>query len=135
MAVTSGRAAPTSRGFEASRVLDLAVAVPVLLLASPVIVAIAAMIRLRMGSPVLFRQAEGGLGGEPSEVVTFRTMRTAEPGDDGPDTDAERLTRVGQLLRSTSLDELPTLINVVRGKMSLVGPCRSRRRRVGRRGA
>jgi sugar transferase EpsL len=122
VAVTSGRAAPTSRGFDTSRVLDLFVAVPVLVLASPAIVAIAALIRLRMGSPVLFHQARAGLDGETFDVVKFRTMRTAEPGDDGPDTDAERLTRLGRLLRSTSFDELPTLINVVRGEMSLVGP-------------
>ncbi|MGH9112394.1 MAG: sugar transferase [Acidimicrobiales bacterium] len=126
MAVTKGRAmgrAPgTSRRFDTSRVLDVVVAAPLLVLASPVIAAIAALIRLRMGSPVLFRQARAGFDGETFEVVKFRTMRTPAPGDDGPDSDAERLTRLGRLLRSTSLDELPTLVNVVRGQMSLVGP-------------
>jgi lipopolysaccharide/colanic/teichoic acid biosynthesis glycosyltransferase len=106
----------------ASRVLDLAIAVPLLIVASPVVAAVAGLIRLQMGSPVLFRQARAGRGGETFDVVKFRTMRLPEAGDDGPDSDEERLTRLGRLLRSTSLDELPTLINVVRGEMSLVGP-------------
>jgi lipopolysaccharide/colanic/teichoic acid biosynthesis glycosyltransferase len=102
--------------------LDLAIAVPVLVLAAPFIAAIAVLIRLTMGAPVLFHQARAGRHGETFEVVKFRTMRTAEPGDDGPETDEDRLTRLGRLLRSTSLDELPTLLNVVRGDMGLVGP-------------
>lgn len=102
--------------------LDLAIAVPLLIVAAPVIAIIAGLIRLTMGPPVLFRQARAGWHGQPFDVVKFRTMRVAEPGDDGPETDEERLTRLGRLLRSTSLDELPTLLNVVRGEMSLVGP-------------
>jgi lipopolysaccharide/colanic/teichoic acid biosynthesis glycosyltransferase len=105
-----------------SRVLDLVVAALVLALAWPVLLAIALAIRVTMGAPVLFRQQRAGRGGRTFEVVKFRTMRTAEPGDDGPDTDEARLTRLGKLLRATSLDELPTLVNVVRGEMSLVGP-------------
>jgi lipopolysaccharide/colanic/teichoic acid biosynthesis glycosyltransferase len=105
-----------------SRVLDLVVAALVLALAWPVLLAIALAIRATMGAPVLFRQQRAGRGGRTFEVVKFRTMRTAEPGDDGPDTDEARLTRLGKLLRATSLDELPTLVNVVRGEMSLVGP-------------
>jgi lipopolysaccharide/colanic/teichoic acid biosynthesis glycosyltransferase len=97
-------------------------AVPVLLLASPVILGLALLIRLRMGSPVLFRQGRAGRGGQAFELVKFRTMRQAAPGDDGPEWDADRLTPFGRALRSTSLDELPTLLNVVRGDMSLVGP-------------
>jgi lipopolysaccharide/colanic/teichoic acid biosynthesis glycosyltransferase len=109
------------RGSAAARVLDLAVAVPLLIVAAPVMAVIAGLIRLQMGSPVLFRQARAGWHGRTFDVVKFRTMRVAEPGDDGPETDEERLTRLGRLLRSTSLDELPTLLNVVRGEMSLVG--------------
>jgi sugar transferase EpsL len=75
-----------------------------------------------MGSPVLFRQERAGRGGEVFELVKFRTMRPAAPGDDGPDSDRRRLTPLGRALRSTSLDELPTLLNVIRGNMSFVGP-------------
>jgi len=120
--VPAGGAPRRVRRFRASRVLDLAVAVPVLVVASPVILGVALLIRLRMGSPVLFRQERAGLGGEGFELVKFRTMRLAPPGDDGPDSDADRLTPLGRALRATSLDELPTLLNVVRGDMSLVGP-------------
>jgi sugar transferase EpsL len=120
--VPAGGAPCRVRRFRASRVLDLAVALPVLVLASPVILGVALLIRLRMGSPVLFRQERAGLGGEGFELVKFRTMRLAPPGDDGPDSDADRLTPLGRALRSTSLDELPTLLNVVRGDMSIVGP-------------
>ena len=106
----------------ASRVFDVVVAALVLFVAWPVLVLIALAVRLTMGSPVLFRQQRAGLNGSTFELVKFRTMRTAAPGDDGPDTDAARLTRLGELLRATSLDELPTLVNVLRGEMSLVGP-------------
>jgi sugar transferase EpsL len=106
----------------ASRVLDVVAAVLVLALAWPVLAVIAVAIRATMGSPVLFRQQRAGRGGRTFELVKFRTMRTAEPGDDGPDTDEARLTRLGKLLRATSLDELPTLVNVAKGDMSLVGP-------------
>lgn len=106
----------------ASRVLDVVAAVLVLALAWPVLAVIAVAIRVTMGSPVLFRQPRAGRGGRTFELVKFRTMRTAEPGDDGPDTDEARLTRLGKLLRATSLDELPTLVNVAKGDMSLVGP-------------
>jgi lipopolysaccharide/colanic/teichoic acid biosynthesis glycosyltransferase len=110
------------RRLRASRMLDVAVAVPVLVLASPVILALALLIRLRMGSPVLFRQERAGRGGEVFELVKFRTMRPAAPGHDGPESDRHRLTPLGRALRSASLDELPTLLNVMRGNMSLVGP-------------
>ena len=106
----------------ASRAFDVVVAALVLLVTWPVLLAIALAIRVTMGSPVLFRQQRAGLDGATFELVKFRTMRTAEPGDDGPDTDAGRLTRLGKLLRASSLDELPTLVNVLWGDMSLVGP-------------
>jgi lipopolysaccharide/colanic/teichoic acid biosynthesis glycosyltransferase len=105
-----------------SRVLDLAVAVPVLVVGSPVLLGLVLLIRSRMGSPVLFRQERVGRGGKRFEIVKLRTMRSAPPGDDGPESDGDRLTALGRALRSTSLDELPTLLNVVRGDMSLVGP-------------
>jgi lipopolysaccharide/colanic/teichoic acid biosynthesis glycosyltransferase len=105
-----------------ARAFDLALALPALIVATPVIVGLALLVRLNMGSPVLFRQARAGRGGETFELVKFRTMRPAGLGDDGPDSDEARLTRLGRFLRSTSFDELPTLVNVVRGEMSLVGP-------------
>jgi lipopolysaccharide/colanic/teichoic acid biosynthesis glycosyltransferase len=105
-----------------SRAVDAALAGLVLAATWPVLAVIACAIRATMGAPVLFRQQRAGLHGAPFEVVKFRTMRAAEPGDDGPDTDEARLTRLGRLLRATSLDELPTLVNVLRGEMSLVGP-------------
>jgi lipopolysaccharide/colanic/teichoic acid biosynthesis glycosyltransferase len=108
--------------YRTSRLLDLAVAVPVLVLASPLILGLALLIRLRMGSPVLFRQERAGRGARVFELVKFRTMRPAARGDDGPESDGDRLTPLGRALRSTSLDELPTLLNVVGGDMSLVGP-------------
>jgi lipopolysaccharide/colanic/teichoic acid biosynthesis glycosyltransferase len=105
-----------------SRAVDVALAGLVLAVTWPVLAVVAVAIRATMGAPVLFRQQRAGLHGAPFEVVKFRTMRTAEPGDDGPDSDEARLTRLGRLLRATSLDELPTLVNVLRGEMSLVGP-------------
>lgn len=102
--------------FVLKRVMDVAVAVVALLILSPVLMAVAVAIRVTMGRPVLFRQQRPGLDGRPFMLVKFRTMR------DGPGTDADRLTRLGALLRSTSIDELPELWNVIRGEMSLVGP-------------
>jgi lipopolysaccharide/colanic/teichoic acid biosynthesis glycosyltransferase len=100
----------------AKRALDVVLsAVALVVLALPML-GIALAVRLQMGSPVLFRQVRPGLHGEPFTLVKFRTMRT------GSGTDAERLTRLGRFLRSTSLDELPELWNILRGDMSLVGP-------------
>ena len=87
-----------------------------LLVAAIPMALIAAAIRFTMGPPVLFRHVRPGLHGEPFELLKFRTMRV------GDGSDAERLTRLGTWLRSTSLDELPELWNVIRGDMSLVGP-------------
>ncbi|GIJ51682.1 UDP-phosphate galactose phosphotransferase [Virgisporangium aliadipatigenens] len=98
------------------RLIDVVGAASVLVLSAPVQVGVAAVIRLRMGRPVLFRQVRPGRDGRPFELVKFRTMRT------GPGADGERLTRLGRFLRATSLDELPTMWNVLRGDMSLVGP-------------
>jgi lipopolysaccharide/colanic/teichoic acid biosynthesis glycosyltransferase len=104
------------------RLFDLVVASLALLFLAVPLLALAWLIRRKLGSPVLFRQARPGLHGKPFTMVKFRTM-TDERGPDGallPD--AQRLTPFGRFLRSSSLDELPELWNVLRGEMSLVGP-------------
>jgi lipopolysaccharide/colanic/teichoic acid biosynthesis glycosyltransferase len=98
------------------RALDVVISLTALVILAVPMLALAAAIRVRMGSPVLFRQVRPGLHGEPFTLVKLRTMRT------GDGTDAERLTGLGRFLRSTSLDELPELWNILRGDMSLVGP-------------
>lgn len=103
------------------RALDVVVAAVALVILAPVLAAVALAILVAMGRPVLFRQSRPGLHGRPFELLKFRTMTVAPP-DAGTDLDAQRVTRLGQLLRRTSLDELPELVNVLRGEMSLVGP-------------
>ena len=104
------------------RLIDLLIAVPALVLLAPVILVTALAVRWRLGAPVLFRQIRPGLNGHPFELMKFRSMRDAAGPDGQPLPDAERLPPFGKALRATSLDELPQLINVVRGDMSLVGP-------------
>lgn len=103
------------------RLLDVCVAAVGLVVLLPLLVVIAAAIRISMGSPVLFRQPRPGLHGELFDLVKFRTMMVAEPGE-GVESDGRRMTGLGRLLRATSLDELPGLLNVLKGEMSLVGP-------------
>jgi lipopolysaccharide/colanic/teichoic acid biosynthesis glycosyltransferase len=103
------------------RCIDIAVAGLGLVVLSPVMAAVALVVRFSLGRPIFFRQERPGLHGRPFMIVKFRTMRQAEP-DGEPTSDAERLVLVGAFLRSTSLDELPELVNVLRGDMSLVGP-------------
>lgn len=103
------------------RAFDLAVAVPALVATLPVQGLVAVVVARRLGRPVLFKQQRPGLHGEPFQMVKFRTMLPADP-DAGLVDDADRLTGLGRFLRSTSLDELPSLWNIVRGDMSLVGP-------------
>jgi lipopolysaccharide/colanic/teichoic acid biosynthesis glycosyltransferase len=107
--------------YRGKRTLDLAIAVPALVLTLPVQLVVALLVRLRLGSPVLFRQSRPGLHGQTFQLVKFRTMRPVDPSRGWVD-DASRLTAFGARLRATSLDELPSLVNVVRGEMSLVGP-------------
>ncbi|MDI5933018.1 sugar transferase [Halomonas kalidii] len=104
------------------RLLDILVALVALILLSPLLVVVALLVRLTLGSPVLFRQTRPGLHGRPFQMIKFRTMREAFDARGEPLPNAERMTRFGQWLRASSLDELPELWNVVRGDMSLVGP-------------
>ena len=104
------------------RAIDLVLASVALVLLSPVLAVLWVLVRLRMGSPVLFRQQRPGRHGRPFEMVKFRTMTDARDADGNLRPDAERLTALGKLLRRTSLDELPELLNVLNGDMSLVGP-------------
>jgi sugar transferase EpsL len=103
------------------RLLDLMVAVLGIVLASPLFVVIGFAVRLNMGSPILFRQTRPGLGGKVFTLLKFRTMQVG-PDSAGTWSDGARLTPLGRFLRRSSLDELPELINVLRGEMSLVGP-------------
>ena len=104
------------------RTVDLAVALPALVLLSPVAAVVAAAVAIRIGRPVLFRQERPGLGGKPFTMLKFRTMTDQRSADGSLLPDRDRLTGFGQWLRSTSIDEIPELLNVVRGEMSLVGP-------------
>ncbi|WP_061239619.1 sugar transferase [Ectopseudomonas composti] len=104
------------------RLFDLVIASFALLLLFPVLLLVAWLVHRRLGGPVLFRQVRPGLHGKPFEMVKFRTMRDAVDTEGNALPDAERLTPFGRFLRSTSLDELPELWNVIKGDMSLVGP-------------
>ncbi|HVS02852.1 MAG TPA: sugar transferase [Thermoanaerobaculia bacterium] len=104
------------------RLLDLALTLPLLVLLAPLLGLVAVAVRLLLGSPVLFRQVRPGYQGRPFVLTKFRTMREARDASGALLPDGQRLTRFGRLLRRTSLDELPELIGVVRGDLSLVGP-------------
>lgn len=103
------------------RVLDVALGGVALVLSAPLQAVIAVLVRRKLGSPILFRQERPGKDEKIFELVKFRTMKEPDPAS-GLVTDADRMTPFGSRLRSTSLDELPTLWNVVKGDMSLVGP-------------
>lgn len=104
------------------RLFDIVVASALLMLLSPILLALTIIIHFNMGSPVLFKQVRPGLHGKSFAMYKFRTMTDSrdERGNLWPD--AERLTKLGRFLRATSLDELPELLNVLKGDMSLVGP-------------
>lgn len=104
------------------RLMDILIASCTLLLLAPLLLVVALLVRLRLGSPVLFRQDRPGLYGRPFRIVKFRTMRDAADAHGNLLPDSKRQTSLGRFLRSTSLDELPELWNVILGHMSLVGP-------------
>lgn len=106
------------RGWRLSvkKTFDRVVAGVGLVAVSPVLVGAAVAVRATIGAPILFRQTRPGYKAQPFEFLKFRTMTT------GAGTDAERTTRVGRFLRATSIDELPQLVNVLRGELSLIGP-------------
>jgi sugar transferase EpsL len=119
LAAMTGRRRPR---LLAKRALDVSVAFTGLALLSPILGFVAIVSVLTQGRPILFRQARPGLRGRPFTMLKYRTMRPPRPGEVWYETDAERVTRLGRFLRSTSVDELPELWNVLRGEMSLVGP-------------
>lgn len=104
------------------RAIDLVAALCLLIVSAPVMAALAVLIGTRLGTPVMFRQVRPGLNARPFTMIKFRTMTDARGPDGQLLPDAERLTPFGEWLRSTSLDELPELWNVLRGDMSFVGP-------------
>lgn len=104
------------------RLLDIIIASVALILLSPLYAFVAYKVKKNLGSPVLFRQVRPGLHGKPFEMIKFRTMKDAVDEQGNPLPDSERLTPFGQMLRSTSLDEMPELWNVIKGDMSIVGP-------------
>ncbi len=104
------------------RVFDFLAASIALIIFSPILLVVAILVRRRLGSPILFSQVRPGLKGKPFKMVKFRTMLDANDAQGNPLPDDQRLTSFGRFLRSTSLDELPELWNVLKGEMSLVGP-------------
>lgn len=104
------------------RLLDIVIASSALVLLSPVYALVAYKVKKNLGSPVLFRQVRPGLNGKPFEMIKFRSMKDAVDAQGNPLPDSERLTPFGQMLRSSSLDEMPELWNVIKGEMSIVGP-------------
>jgi len=104
------------------RLFDLVMTLLAFVVLSPVLLMVALLVRVKVGAPILFRQERPGLRGQPFTIYKFRTMTNARDAEGHVLPDAERLTKFGRFLRSTSVDELPELINVFKGEMSLVGP-------------
>lgn len=104
------------------RVFDLALVIPGLVTLAPFLAVIAALVRVKLGRPVLFRQERPGINGKPYTIYKFRTMTDARDSAGNLLPDGQRMPRFGRFLRAASLDELPELWNVVKGDMSLVGP-------------
>lgn len=104
------------------RYCDILVSALAIIMLSPLFFLIAILVRIKMGAPIIFRQIRPGMNGKAFTMFKFRTMRDAHGSDGRTLSDGERLTKLGEFLRSTSLDELPELWNVLKGDMSLVGP-------------
>lgn len=104
------------------RLIDVLVSAVLLVILSPVLLVVALAVFVKLGSPIIFRQTRPGLHGQPFDVFKFRTMRAHKDSEEVTTIDMERLLPFGALLRRLSLDELPQLVNVLRGEMSLVGP-------------
>lgn len=104
------------------RLLDIVASSLGLVILAPVFIATAILVRVKLGSPILFRQVRPGLHGQPFKMMKFRSMTDERDSQGELLSDAERLTAFGKFLRSSSLDELPELLNVLKGDMSLVGP-------------
>lgn len=104
------------------RLLDLALTIPALIVLSPVLLLVALLVRRRLGAPIFFRQVRPGLQGKPFAIRKFRSMLNLHDKDGKLIPEEHRLVPFGQFLRSTSLDELPELLHVLTGEMSLVGP-------------
>jgi len=104
------------------RIFDLVLTIPGIILISPVIVILAVLVRVKLGSPILFRQQRPGYKGRLFTLNKFRSMTDQRAPGGSLLPDSERLTTLGRFLRSSSLDELPELLNVLKGEMSLVGP-------------
>ncbi|QPL47224.1 sugar transferase [Halomonas sp. A40-4] len=104
------------------RIFDVAVSSLVLLIGLPILLVLSVMIWARLGKPIFFVQKRPGQDARPFQMIKFRTMKDAFDSQGNPLPDAQRMTPFGQFLRSTSLDELPELWNVLKGDMSLVGP-------------
>lgn len=112
----------SSIGYPCKRALDLALTIPALIILSPLLVLLALLVRIRLGSPILFRQQRPGLHGKPFTMYKFRTMTNARDADGKLLPTAVRITPFGRFLRKSSMDELPELFNVLRGDMSIIGP-------------
>ena len=104
------------------RLFDLVVSIAALIVLPPLLLAVALLVRIKLGSPVLFRQTRPGKDGKPFEMIKFRTMTDERDAEGKLLPNAQRITSLGRWMRATSVDELPELWNVVKGDMSLVGP-------------
>lgn len=108
--------------YTTKRLLDVLIVLPALIILAPFLAFIALLIWLMIGTPIFFRQQRPGMYGRPFMLLKFRTMTDTRDANGNLLPDADRLTPLGRFLRSTSLDELPELLNVLRGEMSLIGP-------------
>ncbi len=122
VAATVRHEAAAARSVWWKRAFNVALTLPALIVLSPVYAVVAIAVGINLGRPVIFHQQRPGKDGRPFTLYKFRTMRDARDASGALLPDARRLTRLGAFLRATSLDELPELVNVLRGEMSLVGP-------------